>query len=420
MSHYQLSFTTRQAMAFFIVCLVALVGAFFLGLLAGLPGRPPAAESGAAALTPRAAPTAAPEAAADERPSEADAAGPSAAGTETAAGRPDERTPPAVIQAFADRAAEATPTPVPPRHVTAPPVSVPSGAVWIQIASVSSRSEADALAARVSKRGYRTQVETAQTAKGKVFRVRVGPYRTEVEATHAAEKLRTQEKSAPDLGRPGRPLSAALPVRPPEWIRKRRLSLRELHAVKSLMRRRKLSTVCEEARCPNRGECFTRGTATFLMLGDVCTRACGFCDIRTGRPLAVDPAEPQRVADAAAEMRLSHVVLTSVDRDDLPDGGAAHFAAAIRALRRLDPAPTVEVLTPDFRGRFDSVRVVVRRASGRLQPQRGDRRAALSRRAPGRGPRSLPRTPRSGQDPGSPCDDEVGLHARPREKRRTR
>ena len=154
-------------------------------------------------------------------------------------------------------------------------------------------------------------------------------------------------------------MSAALPVRAPEWIRDKRLRLSDLHDIKSLMRRSALSTVCEEARCPNRGECFSRGTATFLLLGDVCTRACGFCDIATGRPRPLDPLEPARVSAAARELRLSFVVLTSVDRDDLPDGGAAHFAAAIAALRRLDPAPGVEVLTPDFRGRFDSLRVVV-------------------------------------------------------------
>ncbi len=147
--------------------------------------------------------------------------------------------------------------------------------------------------------------------------------------------------------------------RAPEWIRRQKLRLADLHSVKSLMRTNGLHTVCEEARCPNRGECFSRGTATFLLLGDVCTRACGFCDIRTGRPNPVDPMEPWRVKAAAAEMKLSFVVLTSVDRDDLPDGGAAHFAETIRALRTLDPAPGIEVLTPDFLGRFDSLRVVV-------------------------------------------------------------
>jgi lipoyl synthase len=150
-----------------------------------------------------------------------------------------------------------------------------------------------------------------------------------------------------------------LPSRAPAWIRERKLHLADLHAVKSVMRSNGLHTVCEEARCPNRGECFSRGTATFLLLGDVCTRACGFCDIRTGRPLPADPMEPWRVKSAAAAMKLSFVVLTSVDRDDLPDGGAEHFAATIRALRTLDPAPGLEVLTPDFLGRFDSLRVVV-------------------------------------------------------------
>jgi lipoic acid synthetase len=125
------------------------------------------------------------------------------------------------------------------------------------------------------------------------------------------------------------------------------------------MRRHALSTVCEEARCPNRGECFARGTATFLLMGDVCTRTCGFCHIEAGRPRPLDPLEPERVAAAAREMGLSFVVLTSVDRDDLPDGGAEHFARSIRALRRLDPAPGIEVLTPDFQGRFASLATVI-------------------------------------------------------------
>ncbi len=158
-------------------------------------------------------------------------------------------------------------------------------------------------------------------------------------------------------------MSAGLPVavaqRAPEWIRDRKLRLADLHGVKSVMRANGLRTVCEEARCPNRGECFARGTATFLLLGDVCTRACGFCDIANGKPLPVDPLEPQRVKAAAATMGLAFVVLTSVDRDDLPDGGAEHFAATIRAVRSLEPAPGVEVLTPDFRGRRESVETVV-------------------------------------------------------------
>jgi lipoic acid synthetase len=151
----------------------------------------------------------------------------------------------------------------------------------------------------------------------------------------------------------------SLPVRAPEWIREKRLRLADLHEVKRVMRAGSLHTVCEEARCPNRGECFARGTATFLLLGDVCTRACGFCDIANGRPLPVDPLEPSRVAAAARRMNLKFVVVTSVDRDDLPDGGAAHFAQTIGALRRLVPVAGIEVLTPDFRGSLDSVRTVV-------------------------------------------------------------
>lgn len=148
-------------------------------------------------------------------------------------------------------------------------------------------------------------------------------------------------------------------VRAPEWIRERKLRLEDLHDVKKVMRSHGLRTVCEEARCPNRGECFARGTATFLLLGEVCTRACGFCDIANGKPLPVDPMEPWRVKAAVEEMGVRFVVLTSVDRDDLPDGGAAHFAATIGAVRTLDPRPGIEVLTPDFLGRFGSLRVVV-------------------------------------------------------------
>jgi len=153
---------------------------------------------------------------------------------------------------------------------------------------------------------------------------------------------------------------SALP-RAPEWIRERKLRLSELHGVKRLMRSHGLHTVCEEARCPNRGECFARGTATFLLLGDVCTRACGFCDIANGRPLPVDPMEPWRVRAAVQQMGLAFVVLTSVDRDDLEDGGAAHFAQAIRAIgepihsRTADQISMAKLLTLLFEitGLFD-------------------------------------------------------------------
>jgi lipoic acid synthetase len=117
--------------------------------------------------------------------------------------------------------------------------------------------------------------------------------------------------------------------------------------------------VCEEALCPNLGECWKRGTATFLLMGNICTRACRFCNIRTGRPLPLDEEEPERVAESIRQMGLRHAVLTSVDRDDLPDGGASHFAATIRAIRRVHPSCTLEVLIPDFRGDAEALRTVV-------------------------------------------------------------
>jgi lipoic acid synthetase len=126
-----------------------------------------------------------------------------------------------------------------------------------------------------------------------------------------------------------------------------------------LLRSGSLHTVCEEARCPNLGECFARGTATFLLLGDRCTRRCAYCAVSTARPRPPDPGEPERVAETARQLGLRYVVLTSVDRDDLPDGGAAHFATTVRAVRRTLPAAGVEVLTPDFRGDGDALRVVL-------------------------------------------------------------
>ena len=136
----------------------------------------------------------------------------------------------------------------------------------------------------------------------------------------------------------------------PEWIRARKMNLGDLHEVKKKMRSGGLHTVCEEARCPNRTECFSRGTATFLINGRVCTRNCSYCSIAHGRPQAVDADEARQLAETAKRMGLEHVVITAVDRDDLPDGGATGFVEAIRALRELDPVPAIEVLTPDFRG----------------------------------------------------------------------
>jgi lipoyl synthase len=146
----------------------------------------------------------------------------------------------------------------------------------------------------------------------------------------------------------------------PSWIREKKINLQQLHEVKSLFRARHLHSVCESLACPNRTECFSRGTATFMILGDVCTRSCGFCNVETGRPWAPpSPAEPQAVAEAAVRMGLQHVVVTSVTRDDLSDGGARHFAETIAALRIALPDSAIEVLTPDFRGNLDAVQIVV-------------------------------------------------------------
>jgi lipoic acid synthetase len=151
-----------------------------------------------------------------------------------------------------------------------------------------------------------------------------------------------------------------MPNHLPPWIREKKLNLRSLHEVKSLLRERSLHSVCESLACPNRTECFSRGTATFMILGDVCTRSCGFCNVTTGRPYAPPSEdEPRAVAETARRMGLRHVVVTSVTRDDLRDGGARQFAATIGELRAALPDAVVEVLTPDFRGNAEAVRTVV-------------------------------------------------------------
>ena len=145
-------------------------------------------------------------------------------------------------------------------------------------------------------------------------------------------------------------------ARLPAWIREETRRSRGGGAVRALLRSQGLHSVCEEARCPNRGRCFSKARATFLILGPVCTRGCGFCAVSRGRaPAPADPLEPRRVARTASELGLRHVVVTSVTRDDLPDGGAGQFAATIRALREALPAATVEVLVPDFQGRAEDL-----------------------------------------------------------------
>lgn len=141
--------------------------------------------------------------------------------------------------------------------------------------------------------------------------------------------------------------------RKPDWIRVRIPSSPEVGRIKSILREHKLSSVCEEAACPNLGECFSGGTATFMIMGDICTRRCPFCDVAHGRPNPLDENEPRELASAIAEMKLKYVVVTSVDRDDLLDGGAGHFAECIRDTRAQTPDIRIEVLVPDFRGRMD-------------------------------------------------------------------
>ena len=157
----------------------------------------------------------------------------------------------------------------------------------------------------------------------------------------------------------GRHRAETLPERKPSWLKVKAPGGPNYLRLQQLMRDLDLHTVCEEAHCPNVGECWEHGTATFMILGDVCTRNCAYCAVAHGRPPKFDPAEPERVAEAAATMRLQHVVLTSVDRDDLPDFGAWAFAETIRQIKARSPQTSVEVLVPDFQGREDSIRAVL-------------------------------------------------------------
>ncbi len=174
--------------------------------------------------------------------------------------------------------------------------------------------------------------------------------------------LTAPSRASPDTHQRGSDKLARIPVkveavaetlRKPAWIRAKAPSGQSVTRIKRILRERHLSSVCEEAACPNLGECFAHGTATFMIMGDICTRRCPFCDVAHGKPLPLDPDEPRQLAEAIQALGLRYVVITSVDRDDLRDGGAAHFAACIRALRERDPALQIEILVPDFRGRME-------------------------------------------------------------------
>ena len=167
-------------------------------------------------------------------------------------------------------------------------------------------------------------------------------------------ELKLQQKRSLKTARiPIKVVAGGPALRKPEWIRVRAGGGERFAEVKRILREAKLHTVCEEASCPNIGECFGHGTATFMIMGDICTRRCPFCDVGHGRPLALDAEEPLNLAKTIAALRLRYVVITSVDRDDLRDGGAGHFVECIRAVRALSPATRIEVLTPDFRGRAE-------------------------------------------------------------------
>ncbi|MEJ2694009.1 MAG: lipoyl synthase [Candidatus Thiodiazotropha sp.] len=167
-------------------------------------------------------------------------------------------------------------------------------------------------------------------------------------------------RSTPDSHQRGRSKLSRIPIkvahqeslpRKPKWIRAKAPMGKEVARIRRILREKGLSSVCEEAACPNLGECFHQGTATFMIMGDICTRRCPFCDVAHGKPLPLDPGEPAQLAEAIADMRLRYVVITSVDRDDLRDGGAGHYTACIAAVREQMPQTRVEILVPDFRGR---------------------------------------------------------------------
>ena len=168
----------------------------------------------------------------------------------------------------------------------------------------------------------------------------------------------TRERRAPRHPEKAHRPDTAL-LRKPGWIRVKAPGSREYQETRNIVRAHGLHTVCEEAGCPNIGECWTHRHATMMIMGDTCTRACAFCNVKTGLPAPLDAGEPERVAEATSQLGLKHIVITSVDRDDLPDGGAAHFAQVIRAIRRVNPGTTIEVLTPDFLRKSGAIEIVM-------------------------------------------------------------
>lgn len=172
---------------------------------------------------------------------------------------------------------------------------------------------------------------------------------TLIDTTHGADVRHPEKQKRPETSL----------LRKPEWIRVKAPVSKGYAATREIVRAKNLNTVCEEAACPNIGECWSKKHATMMIMGDTCTRACSFCNVKTGLPAALDPDEPENVASAVAEMGLEHVVITSVDRDDLFDGGGAHFARVVRAIRARTPATTIEILTPDFLRKDGAAEIVI-------------------------------------------------------------
>lgn len=185
--------------------------------------------------------------------------------------------------------------------------------------------------------------------------------RSRYNARMSKPDLQPPSRTSPETHQRGDDKLSRIPVkvekteqmpRKPKWIRAKAPTGRGVSRIQKILRERSLSSVCEEAMCPNLGECFSHGTATFMIMGDICTRRCPFCDVAHGKPKPLDEAEPRQLAEAIEEMQLKYVVITSVDRDDLRDGGAAHYTDCIREIRRLTPETQIEVLVPDYRGRM--------------------------------------------------------------------
>ena len=199
----------------------------------------------------------------------------------------------------------------------------------------------------------------------------------------------------------------------PDWIRVRAPNTRGYADTRKIVKENGLVTVCEEAGCPNIGECWDKKHATFMIMGDTCTRACAFCNVKTGMPGALDASEPEHVAEATFKLGLAHIVITSVDRDDLADGGAEHFAQTIRAIRARCPTTTIEILTPDFLRKEGALEIVVEGQARRVQPQSGNRAVALSHRASGRALFPFDPAVAAGQGNRSDHLHQVRHHGRP-------